>query len=170
MAGAHARAAGTLREGRPRSAHGGSKSAWCPSRAGEAPGSAGSAWEATAVTTLKNVTIWSTQEACTRPDVDCCPNAACSLGAAHRPDEIRFVCVHRRHGEGGGERAVSPVIMVVSAQRCQLPLADATPRVHRRCTNGYAGSNVRPATCRHDSSKTVPPMLGGCLATAPPRR
>ena len=28
-------------QGRPRSAHGGSKSAWCPSRAGEAPG----AWE-----------------------------------------------------------------------------------------------------------------------------
>ena len=28
---------GTLREGRPRSAHDGSKSAWCPSRAREAP-------------------------------------------------------------------------------------------------------------------------------------
>ena len=60
MAGAHARAAGTLREGRPRSAQGGSKSAWCPSRAGEAPGSAGSAWEATAVTSLKSVTIYLT--------------------------------------------------------------------------------------------------------------
>ena len=52
--------AGTLREGRPRSAHGGSKSAWCPSRAGVAPGSAGSAWEATAATTLKSVTIYLT--------------------------------------------------------------------------------------------------------------
>ena len=68
MAGAHARAAGTLRQGRHRSAHGGFKSAWCPSWAGEAPGSAGSAWEATAVTTLKSVTIYLTP-ACNRPAI-----------------------------------------------------------------------------------------------------
>ena len=65
--GSDAQAAGTLREGRPRSAYGGSKSAWCPSRAGEAARSTGSAWEATAVlTSLKSVTIYLTQ-ACTRP-------------------------------------------------------------------------------------------------------
>jgi len=57
------------RSATPRSAHGGSKSAWCPTRAGEAPGSAWSAWEATEVTTLKSVTIYLTP-ACNRPRGD----------------------------------------------------------------------------------------------------